>query len=401
VKLRNVWQWIAVTGVLGCASSGEDPGASREPAVNTDVAGAAGGASQAAPADATAPRQLLLATTSCPSFSATNDQHVQAGRATKSSFPFFIFVMISYDAVGSQDYLGASGSTKTTLYPAPGGGYTLTSQPCGGSGSGGSNGSGGMTGSGGVTGSGGMTGSSGTTSIPPVTCAAPTAPDTCGNGKIDPGELCDGANLRGMSCTTLDPFYTGGTLACATNCRFDPNKCLHAKCGNGIVDSGEDCESQTFYLQQTSCSSVLAGSAADGALVECDATCHYNFRNCQNAPAAVCGNGKVEGQEQCDGLASGPRDCTGWGPYLFTGGLLGCSSSCKLDFAQCTRCDAGRCGDGVVGAGEECDGTNIGSHTCFEYSRFFGTPSCNGLCQLDASTCFGGCSYLKGRLLCN
>jgi hypothetical protein len=46
----------------------------------------------------------------------------------------------------------------------------------------------------------------------------------CGNGVIDPGEQCDGANLNGFDCTNLG--YTGGTLACdPVTCTFDTSMC--------------------------------------------------------------------------------------------------------------------------------------------------------------------------------
>ena len=40
-------------------------------------------------------------------------------------------------------------------------------------------------------------------------------PSYCGNGVIEPGELCDGNSVQ---CTTLDPDYTGGTAACNSTC---------------------------------------------------------------------------------------------------------------------------------------------------------------------------------------
>ena len=40
-------------------------------------------------------------------------------------------------------------------------------------------------------------------------------PSYCGNGVIEPGELCDG---NSVACTTLNPDYTGGTAACNSTC---------------------------------------------------------------------------------------------------------------------------------------------------------------------------------------
>ncbi len=48
--------------------------------------------------------------------------------------------------------------------------------------------------------------------------AQPDAALVCGNGNIDPGEVCDGAALGGNDCTSIGMGYTGGTLACSSSC---------------------------------------------------------------------------------------------------------------------------------------------------------------------------------------
>lgn len=50
------------------------------------------------------------------------------------------------------------------------------------------------------------------------------APASCGNGKRDTEEVCDGEDLGELSCATLG--LSGGELQCAKNCRaFDPSRC--------------------------------------------------------------------------------------------------------------------------------------------------------------------------------
>ena len=67
----------------------------------------------------------------------------------------------------------------------------------------------------------------------PIDC-----PDLCGNGSIDPGETCDGANLGGQSC--LDFGCSGGTLACAGDCSaFDTSGCTGCECT--LAQEGESC----------------------------------------------------------------------------------------------------------------------------------------------------------------
>lgn len=47
----------------------------------------------------------------------------------------------------------------------------------------------------------------------------------CGNGAIDMGEQCDGANLNGFTCEQLG--YGGGTLGCdPVTCTYDTANCV-------------------------------------------------------------------------------------------------------------------------------------------------------------------------------
>lgn len=61
----------------------------------------------------------------------------------------------------------------------------------------------------------------------------------CGNGFAEPGEDCDGSDLRGETCVSRG--FGGGTLACDSNCTFDTSMCVD--CGNGICAGSEDCDS--------------------------------------------------------------------------------------------------------------------------------------------------------------
>jgi hypothetical protein len=284
---------------------------------------------------------------------------------------------------------GSGGGSSTGTAGSSGGGNT----GAGGASAGGNSGAGGSSGTGGLTGSGGA-------GIQPVTCAPPGAPNTCGNGVVDPGEQCDGAALRGLSCVTVDPFLTGGTLLCSAGCTIDTTKCMHGTCGNGVVDPGEDCEYENFT--RVSCSVALPAES-DNALVECSAsTCRYSLTTCALAPAPVCGNGKRESGEQCDGDDWLWRACVEHSSEN-TGGQLHCNqATCMLDFTQCSRCDGARCGDGIIDpTHEQCDGANIGSHSCADVNRVFGTVSCVDNCNLDYSKCHGGCTVFRNQVICD
>ncbi len=97
----------------------------------------------------------------------------------------------------------------------------------------------------------------------------------CGNGAIDAGEECDGADLQGNDCMGLG--FDGGVLACdAKTCMFDTTGCNAAPgCGNGIVDPGEQCDGAD--LQGFDCTSF--GFA--GGVLTCDpVTCTFDTSGC-------------------------------------------------------------------------------------------------------------------------
>jgi hypothetical protein len=56
----------------------------------------------------------------------------------------------------------------------------------------------------------------------------------CGDGVVDAGESCDGADLGGMDCSQLG--FSGGQLACTVACAFDTSGCTQ-----GCLDPGEPC----------------------------------------------------------------------------------------------------------------------------------------------------------------
>ena len=128
----------------------------------------------------------------------------------------------------------------------------------------------------------------------------------CGDGIIETGEQCDDGNLNnGDGCTNSCTIQSGYT------CSGTPSICTpSAVCGNGIVEPGEVCD--------------------DGNSVNndrCDNTC---------TRIAACGNGYVETGEQCDDGNSVNGD--------------GCDNTCTLTAV---------CGNGIVEPGETCDDGNL------------------------------------------
>jgi len=165
----------------------------------------------------------------------------------------------------------------------------------------------------------------------------------CGNGQVDPGELCDDGNANNTdSCT---------------------NTCTVNTCGDGFVNKDvEECDEGVN-------NGVLC-SASHGA------TCSYCSNSCVllNASGAFCGDGKINGDEFCD---------AGDIPYSYvsvTGSVLkqcpisDVNKQLDISSGHYTCVQAGVCNGGtdngkacstVVGAGlNSCTGGTCAYPTC-------------------------------------
>lgn len=127
-------------------------------------------------------------------------------------------------------------------------------------------------------------------------CSASVPILSCGDGRVQPPEICD----DGVNNGSL-------TSACDAHC--------HVKCGNGFRDPGEACDD----------------GVNNGAYGTCSPNCTL---------ANYCGDGAKNGPEQCDLGNNNEAN-----PY----GAGKCSTACTL---------APYCGDGRIQSsyGEECDG---------------------------------------------
>jgi hypothetical protein len=145
-------------------------------------------------------------------------------------------------------------------------------------------------------------------------------------------------------------------------------------CGNGVLDGVEQCD--TTDLNGFICATVPGGF--HGGTLACDSDCTLDTSGC-----FACGNNNRQGTEECDGTDDGGLDCTNFG---FDGGNLVCSGTCTFNTSGCYSC-----GDGVIdtGAGEACDGANLGSATCLSLGFDGGTLACDADCGgLDTDGCF-------------
>jgi len=140
----------------------------------------------------------------------------------------------------------------------------------------------------------------------------------CGDGKITGSEGCDGGNVKTNICPTGYKCYTPECMCIAEE--------GSGQCGDGTVTAPEECDHGNSFTSK--CPSGLS--------------CH----SCMCIPPedvpeeAYCGNDVREGAEECDG--NDDSSCSS-SEY--------CSSNC-----QCVEEDIPTyCGDGQVNGGEQCD----------------------------------------------
>ncbi|MDH5716766.1 MAG: DUF4215 domain-containing protein [Spirochaetia bacterium] len=239
------------------------------------------------------------------------------------------------------------------------------------------------------------------------------AANTCGNGTVDAGEVCDDGNTaddaNGCAATCL--FIIGETCTASADCDSNAcdlgvngsNSCEAANvCGNGIVDATEGCDDGNTIDDLNGCSDLclLANGETCTANYQCTNVCDTGANGSLTCEAIdICGNGVIETGEGCDD-GNTIDDANG------------CSATCLLDdgqvctdSAQCTNvCDTGIngsytcepanvCGNGVIEGAEVCDDGNVLTDDCV-----YGEISCT-VCDNTCNETAGATSYCGDGLV--
>ena len=213
--------------------------------------------------------------------------------------------------------------------------------------------------------------------------------DFCGDGKLKDDEECDGTVFVNdmKTCSDFDRGFTSGDLKCTDKCEIDVTDCrADAKCGDGIVEGDEDCDGTKFYKNYTSCNTIFP-DLYDSGKVKCTKKCKYDTHDC----VSWCGNGSLNKKvgEVCDGDKFGGETCetlVGKGST----GTLKCRYNCtQIDTSGCSK--PLNCGNGTLDVDEECDGELFpnAKTKCSDYDTSFskGTVSCNANCTRNDSLC--------------
>ena len=143
----------------------------------------------------------------------------------------------------------------------------------------------------------------------------------------------DSGTFAGMAkaspkLTTLRAAYQSSGLKKASGTK-DKSVDTIVVCGDGVIGGTETCDDGNTFDD-------------DG----CDTDCHVDTVNgweCSGQPSVcklkvqpVCGNGKVESYEECDGTDFGGSDTACSVKGLGTG-IISCTTGCKFDFSKCVQ----------------------------------------------------------------
>jgi hypothetical protein len=303
----------------------------------------------------------------------------------------------------------------------------------------------------------------------------PDCPSGCGNQRVDPGETCDiavsagpGACPTASSCDDADPctmdlLVSSGT--CSARCTHTViagdkpgDGCCPAEsdatddadcrpvCGNGVVETGESCDTGITRGEVGACPLTAADCTDDGVACSEEVVTGFGCRTrCENRPvlalisgdgccpaaglarsvdsdcASMCGNGILEKGETCDeGIVSGVGVCSPSCPpapaaclsYTMTPTLdvARCQGVCLLREVACSEladgccapgcaarsdpdCAQQTCGNGVVDAGETCD-TAIASGAGACPQACADAVPCTTDLLVSAGTCLARCAFV-------
>ncbi len=207
----------------------------------------------------------------------------------------------------------------------------------------------------------------------------------CGNGELEPGELCDdGGTVDGDGCSAdclvQDPDYF---------CSEPGVPCEKVvNCGSGVIEGSELCDDGNQVDGD--------GCSADCSAVEEGWVCPRPGRACVLPPQ--CGNGAIEIGETCDdGNGVSGDGCSGVEDPNQPACQLEAGFWCP---AAGEACAARICGDGLRSPDEQCDDGNT---TADDGCGVDCTAEAGWLCSVPGTDCIPVCGdgILRGGEECD
>jgi hypothetical protein len=243
---------------------------------------------------------------------------------------------------------------------------------------------------------------------------------SCGNDLIEGMETCDGTDLAGEDCVSQG-FAGGGALSCLGDCSdYDTSGCVG---GPDLTCADEDIGG-ALGLAVTSGNTVGEDNDLDGSCgaaggpdrtitFTAPADDDYNFdtlgssfdtkltvfTECDVASELACNDDAFPGNLS---LVTVPL-VAGQTVLVVVDGFNGATGDWVLNVSQGPFGPA--CGDGVLDAGEDCDGLDLGGETCATQGFLGGPLACDGACAFDTTGCvlagMGDCCAANGSPGCD
>lgn len=170
----------------------------------------------------------------------------------------------------------------------------------------------------------------------------------------------------------------------------DPTTDTGEQCGNGAIDGDEQCDGDALNDESCETQGFDAGDLA------CADDCTFDVSACTEL---TCGDGNIDAGEDCDGDELGVDDCESQG---FDAGELACGDDCSFDTSSCVMYS---CGSNVIDPRETCDGTDLAGEDCISQGFVAGDLGCNDDCLgFDTSACIANIcpnDVIEGAEVCD
>ena len=218
-----------------------------------------------------------------------------------------------------------------------------------------------------------------------------------GNGSSFLGQVAH------FNCGCGDGICAGGSIeGCGPDDSLAPNAQGNPSCAS---DCGTVCPpiAGDGYCANTVDEHCGPDNTLPNSLTDCGTcACGSPFYDCTGqcgscgSCSPCCGDNNLDAGEQCDGTDLGSQTCAGLG---YAGGTLACAGNCLYDTSGCTvsSCINTYCGNGTCDAGEtnctcpsDCPATTCGDGCCAgseTCATTAGTNINNGECDNDCQTC--------------
>jgi hypothetical protein len=253
------------------------------------------------------------------------------------------------------------------------------------------------------------TAATGATTTATTTATLPTTGDgpRCGDGMLDEGEDCDGAELGDTVCADLDPAKPDGFLVCAGDCTLDGSRCtppapLIALNEVTSTDVGDKHDAIELYNPGGAPVDMSGWMLSDNSTFKPSETylfpggttlapAEYLVIHRDDLPFGLSNNnvetvtlvdlgGSYVDQIKFEGVDARVSYCRvpdGHGEW----------QKCDLTLGGANLTSSAVCGDGSRHGSEPCEGTDLGGADCSSLGYTGGTLSCTAACTLETGTC--------------